>query len=369
MNLLNKRPKGCSRIALVFQGGGALGAYQAGVYQAMDEAGVYPDWVCGVSIGGINSAIIAGNPQEKRVEKLREFWETVTTPHGAFGYHNRRTQNKMSSLFALLFGQKGFFTPRQVNPWLLQDKGDYSTSFYDTTDLKNTLNKLIDFDLLMYGPIDYACGAVNVMNGNFVYFNNRKENITVEHVMASGALPPAFPMVKIGYDYYWDGGIVSNTPLKHLLNDEKGLNTLVFQVDLFSSKGDLPKDIPDVLARHKDIMYSSRTRANTDTYRRLRRWKEIAYDALLCIPTNELSEDQLLLRDELSNLPDITILQLIYTQKPHELECKDYDFSRQSMLDHWSAGYEHTKQVLANPKLFRMPDAGDGVLVLDTHKL
>jgi NTE family protein len=248
------RPPGCDRIALVLQGGGALGAYQAGVYQALHEADVEPDWVSGVSIGAINSAIIAGNSRRRRLDRLRTFWEMITerkvwhyTPDGdAF----RKARNVASSWMTMMQGQPGFFAPRSPNPWLSLPGAQTATSYYDTAPLRDTLEDLVDFSMINEKQIRFSVGAVNVLSGNFVYFDNATEVIGPEHVMASGALPPALPMVKIGTDHFWDGGIVSNTPLQHLLDQEDRLNTLIFQIDLFSARGVLPRDIEDVMARH-----------------------------------------------------------------------------------------------------------------------
>jgi NTE family protein len=301
------KPERCDRIALVLQGGGALGAYQAGVFQALSEADIEPDWVTGVSIGAINSAIIAGNSKQWRLKRLRTFWERITerkiwsyTPDGDVF---RKARNAASSWMTLIQGQPGFFAP-----------------------LRETLEDLVDFSLLNEKTMRFSVGAVNVLSGNFVYFDNQHETIEPEHVMASGALPPALPMVKIGTDHFWDGGIVSNTPLQYILDQEDPLNTLIFQVDLFSARGVLPRDIQDVMARHKDIMYSSRTRYNTDVYRRIHIWKARLSAALQKISDDRLSDDERRLRDELATLPEITILQLIYQQKAYEGHAKDYDF-------------------------------------------
>jgi NTE family protein len=282
------RPERCDRIALVLQGGGALGAYQAGVYQAMHEAGIEPDWVSGVSIGAINSAIIAGNPPNRRLKQLRRFWETITerkiwafTPDGDIF---RKARNATSCWVTTVQGQPGFFMPRFPNPWLSLTGATTATSYYDSAPLRQTLLELVDFSLLNDPTTRFSVGAVNILTGNFIYFDNSQEHIDPEHIMASGALPPALPMVKIGTDHFWDGGIVSNTPLQHLLDQEDKVNTLVFQVDLFSAKGALPRDIQDVMARHKDIMYSSRTRYTTDVYRRIHSWKTRLLKALSKIP-------------------------------------------------------------------------------------
>ena len=186
--------------------------------------------------------------------------------------------------------------------------------------------------------------------------------------MASGALPPALPMVKIGTDHFWDGGIVSNTPLQYILDQDDPLNTLIFQVDLFSARGVLPRDIQDVMARHKDIMYSSRTRYNTDVYRRIHIWKARLSAALQKISDDRLSDDERRLREELATLPEITILQLIYQQKAYEGHAKDYEFSGTSMREHWQSGYEDTKRTLKHGKWMAMPAPGAGIVVHDIHR-
>lgn len=366
------RPRGCGRVALIFQGGGALGAYQAGVYQALSEAGVEPDWVTGVSIGGINAAIIAGNKPGHRTEKLREFWRRVTdrriwsyTPDGDIF---RQLRNMTSAMVTMTQGQPGFFQPHKLNAWMSPAGAATATSFYDCSPLRETLLELVDFSLINERRKRFSVGAVNVLTGNFIYFDNRDEEIGPEHVMASGALPPAFPMVKIGTDYFWDGGIVSNTPLQHLLEQEDRVNTLVFQVDLFSSRGALPRDMGDVLGRHKDIMYSSRTRYNTDVYRRLHRRKSQLYAALCRIPEADLTNDERKLKEELSNLPQFTIMQLIYQQKSYEGHAKDHEFSATSMHEHWQSGYEDTKRSLKQRSWLELPSPEEGIVVHDVHR-
>jgi NTE family protein len=366
------RPDRCDRVALVLQGGGALGAYQAGVYQALREGGLEPDWVSGVSIGAINAAIIAGNPPSRRLRQLRTFWETITErkiwPFTPDGDVFRKARNASSSFLTIMGGQPGFFSPRFPSPWMSLTGAQSATSYYDSGPLRDTLNDLADFSLINDGPVRLAVGAVNVLTGNFIYFDSAKEIIAPEHIMASGALPPALPMVKIGTDHFWDGGIVSNTPLQHLLDQEDSLNTLVFQVDLFSAHGVLPRDIQDVMARHKDIMYSSRTRHNTDVFRRILTWKARLYQALLKIPEDRLSDQERKLRDELSDLPEITILHLIYQQKAYEGHARDYEFSGTSMREHWQSGYEDTKRTLMHREWLAMPPDGVGILVHDVHR-
>ena len=366
-------PDRCERVAIILQGGGALGAYQAGVYQALHQANVEPNWVTGVSIGAINAAIIAGNLRENRIDRLREFWSVITsrkvwsyTPDGDI---YRRMRNAASSFLTLTQGQPGFFQPHPTNAWMSPAGARTATSFYDSAPLRETLLELVDFDIINDQRVRFSVGAVNVLTGNFVYFDNRDTEIQPEHIMASGALPPALPMVKIGTDYYWDGGIVSNTPLQHLLDQEDHINTLVFQVDLFSARGTLPRDMADVLGRHKDIMYSSRTRYNTDVYRKLQKWKLRTYQALAKIPDDLLSDEQRRHRDELSRLPEFTILQLIYQQKAYEGHAKDYEFSGTSMREHWDSGYEDTFQTLKQRHWLDLPPPGGGILVHDVHRM
>ena len=242
----------------------------------------------GVSIGAINSAIIAGNSKKRRLQRLRTFWERITertiwhyTPDGDVF---RKARNATSSWLTLMQGQPGFFKPHYPGPWLSLAGAAQATSYYDNGPLLETLEELVDFSMINDGAVRFSVGAVNVLSGNFIYFDNAREVIGPEHVMASGALPPALPMVKIGTDHFWDGGIVSNTPLQHLLDEDAHINSLIFQVDLFSARGNLPRDMQDVMARHKDIMYSSRTRYNTDTYTRIHTWKKRLHMALDKVP-------------------------------------------------------------------------------------
>jgi NTE family protein len=366
------RPDRCDCVALVLQGGGALGAYQAGVYQAMHEANILPDWITGVSIGAINAAIIAGNPPHRRLAQLHAFWDLITerriwayTPDGDVF---RKARNATSSLMTIVGGQPGFFSPRQTNPWLSLTGAEGATSYYDSAPLKETLRDLVDFSMINDQAVRLAVGAVNVLTGNFIYFDNFEEELEPEHIMASGALPPALPMIKIGTDHFWDGGIVSNTPLQHLLDQDDNLNKLVFQVDLFNARGVLPRDIQDVLARQKDITYSSRTRYNTDVYRRTHKLKARLYELLTKIPEEQLTDEERKLKGKLEKMPEITILQIIYQQKAYEGHAKDYEFSGTSMREHWQSGYEDTKRTLKRPEWLAIPKRDVGVLVHDVHR-
>jgi len=359
-------------VALVLQGGGALGAYQAGVFQALAEAGIQANWLSGVSIGAINASIIAGNKPGNQVDRLRDFWETVSnrkvwhfTPEGDLF---RRMRNQTSAMMTMMSGLPGFFKPRDLNPWFQLPGASGATSFYDTGELERTLNRLIDWDVLNDRQRRLSVGAVNVRTGNFRYFDSEIEAIGPQHIMASGALPPAFPAIHIENEYYWDGGIVSNTPLQYLLEQEDVHDTLVFQVDLFSARGILPRDMGDVLARHKDIMYSSRTRNNTDTFRRMHNLRLKLHQALLRVAPETLTDDDREFLSSMEDVPQINIVHLIYQQKVYESDAKDYEFSGTSMREHWDTGYQDTRKTLKHRKWLVKPPESIGMTVHDVHR-
>lgn len=366
------RPAGCDGIGLVLQGGGALGAYQAGVYQALHEAGLEPDWVAGVSIGAVNSALIAGNAPEHRLTRLRKFWTDITAhdPYTVWpdGDNARMWRNMLSALQSVTFGQPGFFTPRPVAGFFAPRGSCAATSLYDTDPLRQTLERLVDFDIINRRDIRLAVGAVNVANANFTYFDNFEEELGPEHIMASGALPPGLPMVRIGRHHYWDGGLVSNTPLQHLLDHIGGRNMVIFQVDLFSAQGDVPRDMPEVLARQKDIQFSSRTRSTTDHFLQTHRLQQALREALHMIPEDQLSPVQREMKDGLAKLPEINIVQLIYQQKAYEGDAKDYEFSRISMKEHWRTGYFDTRSTLEHTDWAGFTGKG-GIRSFDIHRM
>ena len=371
-----RRPPGCNRIALVLQGGGALGAYQAGVYQALHEAGIEPDFVAGVSIGAINGAIIAGNPPEHRIERLREFWNTITArPPGVWswpfpvdGDEPRRALNSLAAMQAMAFGQPGFFAPNVPNAWFAPRGSKNATSLYDTAPLRETLLRVVDFDHLNAGAVRYAAGAVAVRSGNFRYFDTTESVLAPEHVMASGALPPALPMVRIEDECYWDGGLVSNTPLQHVMDNAGDAHMLLFQVDLFSSRGRLPRDMMDVLGREKDIRYSSRTRMVTDTYKERFRIRRLLRSVLAKVPEDRLNAEEKALQAACADLPEVTVLHLIYEQAAYEGQAKDYEFSAASMREHWQAGLRDTQATLACKAWLRVSETATGIVVHDMHR-
>jgi NTE family protein len=355
--------------ALVLQGGGALGAYQAGVFEALAGTEQQPDWIAGISIGAINAAIIAGNPPERRVERLRKFWNLVSSelqyrldsPQG----FARRAFNEAAALFAASVGVPGFFTPRfpPLPPEWPAELGQLS--YYDTTPLRATLLELVDFDLLNHGPIRFSVGAVNVLNGNFAYFDNRQQTIGPEHVMASGALPPGFAPVEIEGEWYWDGGLVSNTPLQYVLDARPPCDLTVFQVDLFSSRGSVPRTLADIAQREKDIRYSSRTRLNTDQSKKLQTLHAAARRLAKRLPP-ELRDDADL-RILLDHEPEgsVAILHLINRCTRYESNSKDYEFSRQTMEEHWADGHADAAFSLAHPEWIARKQQGDAITTFD----
>lgn len=358
--------------ALVLQGGGALGAYQGGVFEALYEVGIEPDWLSGVSIGGINASIIAGNKPENQLDRLRDFWETVSsggmTTFMPEGDMFRLFQNQLSAWSSMTVGLPGFYTPRTVSPWLQLSKPDESTSLYDTGELRSTLNRLIDWDILNNQEQRLSLGAVNVRTGNFRYFDTKYERIGPEHIMASGALPPAFPAIKIDGEFYWDGGIVSNTPLQYLLELDGLRDSLVFTVDLFSAQGSLPRSMNDVLGRQKDITYSSRTRNNTDTFKKLHALRIALHEALKRLPADQLTQNDVALLGRVTDIAQVDIVHLIYQQKSYEGHEKDYEFSKASMQEHWAAGLNDTRRTLRHRDWFVVSDEATGVAVHDLHR-
>ena len=360
------------RVALVLQGGGALGAYQAGVYQALAEARCDVRWIAGVSIGAINAALIAGNPRELRLAALEAFWTRVSErsvwPFAPEGDAFRDLRNQTSAFMAMALGQPGFFQPRQLNPWLAPAGAQGATSFYDTAALRQTLVDLVDFDLINNGDTRLSVGATNVATGNFLYFDSAKMKLGPEHIMASGALPPAFPAVTIDGEDYWDGGIVSNTPLQHLLDSDPQEDSLVFQVDLFSARGPLPREMADVLARQKDITYSSRTRQNTDTWSRVHGLQMKLLAALKRIPEDQLTDEDRKRIEDFSRSGDINIVHLIYQKKVYEGNAQDYEFSSPSMREHWSSGFADTLRTLRHPEWLARSSIKGGIAIHDLHR-
>jgi NTE family protein len=344
-------------VALLLQGGGALGAYQAGVYERLAEAGVEPTWVAGISIGAINCAIIAGNAPGDRVAKLRSFWEQVSATNDlGIGQLWRQVQlpdvvrgwvNQVQAAAVMANGVPGFFSPRMPPPWMGGAGPNRTASYYDTTALRATLERLVDFDRINRREMRFSVGAVNVRTGNFAYFDNATDTIRPEHIMASGALPPAFAAVEVDGEFYWDGGLVSNTPLDWVLSSQSRLDTLVLAV------------------RMKEVQFSSRTRAATDNFRRVEKLRTAFNELLAQMPQSLAASPQAKLLAEASDQAVYNIVQLVYHSPTYEGESKDYEFSRRTMEDHWRAGYEDAGATLAHPEVLALPPLEQSPAVYD----
>jgi NTE family protein len=372
-HVVTERPP-FERIALILQGGGALGAYQAGVYQALAEANIHPDWVAGISIGAINSALIAGNPRRKRVERLREFWEIVSAPPFGMPYvaalessdeFSHTVINQLRSWGALVGGAPGFFQPRVPPPFLYPNGAPEALSYYDVSPLRATLENLVDFDLINAGRMRLSVGAVNVRTGNFVYFDSATHQICPEHVMASGSLPPGFPPTEIEGEYYWDGGLVSNTPLEWVLDSRPGKDTLAFQIDLWSARGELPRNLIEADTRQKEIRYSSRTRLATNQFKKKQILQRAAARLLAKIPKELLRTPEAEMLALEADEKVYNLIQLIYHAKHYEGNSKDYEFSRRTMEEHWRSGHYDAVRTLRHPEVLQRPQGLDGVFTFD----
>jgi NTE family protein len=364
-NTIPPRPARYRRkVGLVLQGGGALGSYQAGVYEALAASPYQPDWVAGISIGAINAAIIAGNPPGTRVDRLRGFWEEVTTPHAPWSAAVERAYEAITgehrsaaAASALLYGQKGFFAPRDPFDWASAfAAGALPVSFYDTAALKGTLERLVDFDRINAREMRLSVGAVAVRTGNFAYFDNAEITIRPEHVMASGALPPGFPAVEIDGEAYWDGGLVSNTPLQYMVEYYPRRNRLIFQVDVFPSRGPMPRTLAEVEEREKDIRYSSRTRQVTNTLRREHDLRHNINTLLGKLPPALRNTPEADFLYDFSCVTTMDVAQLIYRPAEMQGHSKDYEFSRRTMEARWAEGRANAEETLAaSPWLAPLP--------------
>lgn len=355
---------------LVLQGGGALGSYQAGAYEVLHQNGVEPDWVAGISIGAINAAIIAGNAPEDRIGHLREFWDELSTdiPGGRMaGDLTRSNLRQISGMMSLVTGVRHMARPWFMLPWFNPPGTPEATSFYDTRPLRDTLLRHVDFDRINNGPVRLSLGAVHVRTGNFTYFDSRDEGRVIgpEHIMASAALPPGFPAVEIDGEPYWDGGLVSNTPLSYVLDAGVARDTLVFQIDLFSAVGPVPVTLDEVQERMKDITYSSRTRMNTDAFLEKYRLRH-AIRAL----AEHVPED---VRERLCDgkLPAdiydgrVSLVHIINRTNRHEIQSKDYEFWRLSIAEHWRDGMEDARAAFSAEAWRSFSDPETGLAVYD----
>ena len=352
---------------LLLQGGGALGAYQAGVYEGLVETGVEPSWVVGISIGAINAALIAGNPPEQRVERLREFWRRISVnvgpPLPAWLDSLRPAVNFMAAMSAATIGVAGFFRPRMPPASFAADGSEGALSVYDTTPLKATLEELVDFDLINRGRVRLSVGAVNVCKGTSTYFDTKNTVINSDHIRASGALPPGFSPVMIDGEHYWDGGVVTNTPITYV-SDERPMTTArIIQVDTFNAQGELPRNLGQVLQRAKDIQYASRSRFNIE---RIREFSELAAAGRGLVERlpPELKSDPAAQKlaaafDERSWL----IIRMINTRPSRSSFVKDFEFSRTTIEEAWKAGVEDVRRSISGWDKVRPDEVGPEVKV------
>jgi NTE family protein len=366
-------PASAQRV-LVLQGGGALGSYQAGAFQALCRSGFQPEWIAGISIGAINAAIIAGNDNDKVVERLKEFWELVSSPVPwnpiLKGEKSRSVFNETSAAIIATFGVPGFFTPRIPPAQLWPQGSPQALSYYDTAPLKKTLERLVDFDRINDLKCRLSVGAVGVTSGNFRYFDNvefsrQGKRIGPEHIMASGALPPGFPAILIDGEYYWDGGISSNTPLDYVLDAETDRDLLIFQVDLFSARGPLPETLLEAAEREKDIRYSSRTRMNTDKNRQIHNARRAVRDLISKLPENLQNDPSVDFLRTAAKENTVTVVHLIYKSKNYETNSKDYDFSHLGMVEHWNAGVHDVHLSMRHKEWLERPQSGETMMTYD----
>jgi len=339
-------------VALLLQGGGALGSYQAGVYQELDRNGINVDWVAGISIGAVNAAIIAGNPPERRVERLRSFWDRVSAGLPDIWFLPTDGVREVAHLAAAsavtMFGVPGFFQPHFLPTLMAQPGSASATSLYDSSPLIGTLNAHVDWDLLNDGPVRLSVGAVDVESGNFVYFDTHgpdRVRIDHRHILASGALPPGLPAIPIDGRHYWDGGLVSNTPLAHVLDHQQG-DMLIFQVDLFPAEGPLPLELTDVWSRMKDIQYSSRTRNVTDQYLARMKLAHAVERLLAKLPPDMHDAPEVERLRAMIPEGAVNIVHLIYRSREWESGARDFEFSRATMNDHWLQGKDAVSAIL-----------------------
>ena len=344
-----KTPSLPGQVVLVLQGGGALGAYQAGVYQALHEVDIEPDWVIGTSIGAINAGIIAGNEVKDRLPRLREFWQRVERREFlglAAPWHG--LIETMSTFTTLIGGVPGFFEPNPPAFWGPHIRlGAEHAGYYSTAPLEATLGELVDCSLLNRCKPRLTVGVANVRTSQMHYFDARETEITVRHIMASGALPPAFPAIRIGEDYFWDGGILSNTPTEAIFDDNPRRDSLIFAVHMWNPAGEAPETIWEVLHRQKDIQYSSRVASHIARQRQVHRLRHVISELLTHIPERERNTPRV---RELAGYGCVTqmhVVQLLAPRLANEDHTKDIDFSASGIRARWEAGYADTRRTVA----------------------
>jgi NTE family protein len=337
------------QVVLVLQGGGALGSYQAGVYQALHEAGIEPDWVIGTSIGAINGSLIAGNAPESRLVRLKEFWKRMEqNPSWALRTGVPGFDDKLAYWSTVTGGIPGFFRP---NP--LAHAGDSfplgadRAGYYSTAPLEGTLRELVDFGLANRGTPRLTVGAAHVGTSQMRYFDSRDGELTVKHIMASGALPPAFPAVRIDGELYWDGGILSNSPTEAVFDDNPRRDSLIFSVHLWNPVGTEPATMGEVLNRHKDVMYSSRIASQIERQQQAHRLRHVINQLAERLPESELGDAAVRELIGYGCSTRMHVVRLLAPQLERETHTKDVDFSPSGIMQRWDAGYAHMRSVLA----------------------
>jgi NTE family protein len=347
MKTLDKELAALGQRVLVLQGGGALGAYQVGVYQALHEAGVEPDWVIGTSIGAINASLIAGSPRHERMDRLKEFWKRVE--HGRFlgsplpAWFGTAVRN----MLAVTTGVPAFFRPNPAAFMSVHSPlGPEAAGYYTTEPLAETLSELVDFDQINSGDVRLTVGASNVSTSEMRYFDSRDMPLDLRHVMASGALPPAFPAVRIDGQLYWDGGILSNTPVEVVFDDNPRRNSIVFAVHIWNPHGDEPNTIWEVMNRQKDVQYSSRAAAHIKRQRQIHKMRHMIAELAKLVPEGAKGDNRIAEMASWGCLTRMHVIRLLAPALPYEDHAKDVDFSPEGIRQRWDAGYRHTMETL-----------------------
>ena len=356
---------GPGQVVLVLQGGGALGSYQAGVYQALHESGIDPDWVIGTSIGAINASLIAGNAPQDRLSRLREFWKRMEqNPVWNFGAVFPGVNEKLTYWSTVANGIPGFFRPN----WLAHAGDGYplgadQAGYYSTVPLEKTLNELVDFDLVNRCMPRLTVGAAHVRSSEMRYFDSRDGILDARHIMASGALPPAFPAVRIDGELYWDGGILSNTPTEAVFDDNPRKNSLIFSVHLWNPAGPEPTTMAEVLNRQKDVQYSSRIASQITRQQQAHRLRHVINQLAARLPASERNSEAVKELAGYGCSTQMHVVRLLAPQLIREDHTKDIDFSPSGIMQRWDAGYRHTKAVLARKPWVGEFDPLSGVIL------
>lgn len=338
------------RTALLMQGGGALGSYHHGVYEALSASGYHMDWFAGTSIGGIQAAILAGNPPERRLERLAAFWQRITWPQlwpaPPPSHPARKLVNLAYAMGTMVWGQPGFFRPDWQGPLPLPWKSDGQVHYYDISPLRRTLEELIDFRYLNESGARLSLGAVEVETGRHVYFDTNHQRIDVRHVLATGALPPAFPAIEIDGARYWDGGLLSNTPLSAVLEDNPRRSTLCFMVDLFDPQGPPPTDLDQLEDRRKDIIYSSRAHTQIDDHTRMHDLRRAVSMLFHRLPEEAQTDPELAPLKALGCTTTVSVVHFVYPGQAYRSWAKDFTFLPQTLADHRERGYQDAARAL-----------------------